>query len=84
MSCLHLVNTCQLNLYTAIGYIPPNIGGYMPVEGFLPLGPTVRGPTVRFLRADSWAPDSWAPGPNCRGPTIRGPIRLEPYEVGFG
>ena len=75
ISCQHLGNTCQLNLYTGIGYILLTIGGYMSVGGFLPQGPTVRGPTVQGPNC---------PGPNCpgaqlsgaqlsRGPTVRGP-----------
>ena len=60
LSCQHLGNTCQLNLYTGIGYILPTIGGYMSVGGFLPQGPTVRGPIVHPEKVDSWAPDSWA------------------------
>ena len=62
ISVFDLRNTCQLNLYTGIGYILPTIGGYMPFEGFPPLVLTVWGPTVLLQKVDSWAPDSWALG----------------------
>ena len=68
ISCQHLGNTCQLNLYTGIEYILPTIGGYKSVGGFLPQGPTVRGSIVHPEKVDSWAPGPNCPGPNCPPP----------------
>ena len=39
ISCQHLGNTCQLNLYTGIGYILPTISGYMSVWRVSSAGP---------------------------------------------
>ena len=73
ISCQHLGNTCQLNLYTGFGYILPTIEDICQIGGFLPQGPTVQGPIVYPEKVDSWAPGPNCPGPNCPGPNCPGP-----------
>ena len=54
--CQHLGNTCQLNLYTGIGYILPTIGGYMSVWRVSSAGPNCLGPNCPPLKTEQLGP----------------------------